>query len=324
MLLLLLACARPNPSPPSADLVPALSIAATALEAPVLPEGSITVEGTWALARTDAAYAPGVMKGRCSRAAGDFGGYSGLEWSGGRLVAASDRGHLLWLTVDPGSPALISDASIALLGDCGAESIRQEGDDFWIVYEESARVERYRPAEGTVDLDVGWQAGLRYVEHNTGMEAMAVLSDGRRLLLTSGPVKGAPEGVAVGRLVSAAGAVVGTVSLPLAVEDGVPYTPTELAALPDGRVLLLERSWHERQNRARILVLDPAQLVDGATLAPTVLARLGPAQPIDNIEGMAVEPTDAGLRVWLISDDNPQADTGQRTLLFALRLQEAA
>lgn len=320
MLLLLLACARPHSSPPGLNVARGLSIAAEPLSLPAVTGEGLVAEGAWALTRTDEGYAPSAMIGRCSRSAGDFGGYSGLEWVDGRLLAVSDQGHLLWLMVDTEAP--IRGATLSLLGDCGAESVRQDGDDLWIVYEESARVERYRPSEGTVEMDVGWQDGLRYREHNTGTEAMAVLPDGRRLLLTSGPVEDAPEDVAVGRLISAAGEIVGALTLPLAVEDGVPYTPTELAVLPDGRVLLLERSWHERQSRARILAIDAAQLVDGATLTPTVLARLGPEQPIDNIEGMVAEPVEGGARIWLISDDNPQVDTGQRTLLMAFRLEE--
>ena len=210
---------------------------------------------------------------------------------------------------------------MAILGDCGAEAVHPDGDDLWIVYEESARVERYHPERGTLEADVGWQAGLTYLESNEGMETLAVLPDGRRLLLASGPVSEAPAGSTAGRLFSADGELLATVSYPLRVEAGVPYTPTELAVTSDGRLLLLERSWHDRQNRATISELPLSQLTDGAVLSPILLGRLGPEQPIDNLEGMAVEPRPDGDRLWLISDDNPQASTGQRVLLFSFRLE---
>ena len=322
MLLLLLACAsRPHISPPRAATTTAL--AATTLAHPAVDGSGLIAEGAWKLTRTDSAYSAAGMLGTCSRSAGDFGGYSGLEWSDGALLAASDRGHLLRIPLDGSAPA-DGPAELSLLGDCGAESIRRDGDDLWIVYEESRRVERYRTDTGTLDADVGWQDGLRYTERNTGMEAMTVLSDGRRLLLTSGPVSGADEQDSVGRIIAPDGALAGTVSFtrtPLA--SGGRYTPTELATLPDGRILLLERSWDGRENRARISVFVPEQVTDGARLSPTLLAALGPGEPIDNMEGLAIQPTDDGPRLWLISDDNPQANTGQDTLLMSFRLSDS-
>jgi hypothetical protein len=319
LLPVLLACASHTPlSPPRTPLPVTLS--AEPITPPVLQLTAtgetmgLSVEGAWELTRTDPAWDPQGMRGRCRRGGGDFGGYSGLEWDDG-LLAASDRGHLLWLSVEPPS------ATLSLLGDCGAESIRREGEDLWIVYEESRRVERYRPESGTAEADVGWQAGLTFPDDNTGMEAMAILPDGQRLILASGRVSGTPPDATLGRLIAADGHIVGTVTLPLSVVDGVPYTPTELATLPDGRLLLLERSWHNGQNRARLSLLAPTTLTDGATLSRTLLASMGPEQPIDNIEGLAVEPLPDGARLWLISDDNPQADTGQRVLLFSLRLK---
>lgn len=317
MLLLLLACGGPpRPSQPSVTH-PTLSITATPIAAPSV-SGDLQPEGSWVLTRSDSGWDPSGMKGRCRRSLADFGGYSGLAWDRGAFLAASDRGHLLWFTLTDNT---ILNARMAILGDCGAEAVRSDGDDLWIVYEESARVERYHPERGTMELDVGWQAGLTYLASNEGMEALAVLPDGRRLLLASGPVSEAPAGNTAGRLLSADGQLLATLSYPLRVADGVPYTPTELAVTSDGRLLLLERSWHNRQNRARISELPLSQLTDGAVLSPVLLGSLGPEQPIDNMEGMAIEPHPDGDRLWLISDDNPQASTGQRVLLFSFRLE---
>ena len=316
MLLLLLACgglrvSQPRVTPPS------LSITATPI-APPSVSGGLQPEGAWVLTRSDGDWDPLGMKGRCRRSLADFGGYSGLAWDGASLLAASDRGHLLWFRLTDDA---IHSAQMATLSACGAEAVRPEGDDLWIVYEESERVERYHPDRGTLERDVGWQSGLTYLAPNEGMESMAVLPDGRRLLLASGPVAEAPSGSTAGRLFSATGQLLATLSYPLPSEDGIPYTPTELAMTSDGRLLLLERSWHDRQNRARIAEIPLSQLTDGAVLSPVLLARLGPTQPIDNMEGMAIEPRPDGDRLWLISDDNPQASTGQRVLLFSFRLE---
>jgi hypothetical protein len=72
----------------------------------------------------------------------------------------------------------------------------------------------------------------------------------------------------------------------------------------------------------RIVVADPAELDSGGILHSAVVAKLSSSLPVDNFEGMAIEPrADGRVTVWLISDDN--AAVTQRTLLWKLAVDPA-
>ena len=100
------------------------------------------------------------------------------------------------------------------------------------------------------------------------------------------------------------------------------YSPTDIAQLPDGRVLILMRAFElglPPRFPGLIAIADPAAIRRGGEWRPTVLGRLVPPVPSDNYEGIAVVPDGAGsgANVWVISDDNFSAF--QRTLLLKLR-----
>lgn len=98
------------------------------------------------------------------------------------------------------------------------------------------------------------------------------------------------------------------------------WRPTELAVLPDGRLLLLERRFTLTGFRSAIAWIDPAAIRPGATVVPQPLARIEDPRIRDNYEGMTVtrEP-DGATAVWLIADSNGM-DVLQRTLLLKLRI----
>ena len=104
------------------------------------------------------------------------------------------------------------------------------------------------------------------------------------------------------------------------------YSPTGAAALPDGRLLVIMRTWRfgvPPAFRCVIVLADPAQIASGEVWTGRVVARLQPPLPSDNYEGIAVRPrADGSFTVWVISDDNFMRH--QRTLLLQLRWQERA
>jgi hypothetical protein len=104
------------------------------------------------------------------------------------------------------------------------------------------------------------------------------------------------------------------------------YRPTDMAQLPDGRVLVLMRRllWPFPMRFAGCLVLaDPAGIAAGRVWHGQELARLEAPLPVDNFEAMAITPAaDGQLAVWLMSDAN--AAQFQRTLLWQLILDPAA
>jgi hypothetical protein len=100
------------------------------------------------------------------------------------------------------------------------------------------------------------------------------------------------------------------------------FSPTDAAQLPDGRILVLMRRavWPMPARFAgRIALFDPADIAAGRTVRAQTVAMLSSLLPVDNFEGIAIEPRgDGKVTVWLISDDNGAA--AQRTLLWKLVL----
>ena len=104
--------------------------------------------------------------------------------------------------------------------------------------------------------------------------------------------------------------------------DAPPGTqPTDMAQLPDGRVLILHREvvlGVPPRFAATIVLADPKQIRAGQVWSGKVIARIASPLPSDNFEGLAIEPlAHGGARVWVISDDNQISF--QRTILLKLR-----
>ena len=248
----------------------------------------------------------------------DFGGYSALLVLDGanRLRAFSDRGTSVTFA-PPGTDEAseVAFAQIANRGrlsgtvpDIEAAARDSETGDYWLAFEARHAVIRYSRDGGLEALrePPEW----RNWPENGGVEAMARLPDGRFLVL--------PERERIGLLYPADPIRVGaplrlTVTLP----DGL--SPTDMAALPDGRVLVMMRrvirAWPPFT--AAIGIADPRGLADGDALNVEMLLDLDSILPRENYEGLAVEPqADGSFALWIIADDN--LASFQRTLLAKL------
>ncbi len=152
---------------------------------------------------------------------------------------------------------------------------------------------------------------LRKAPPNAGLEAVAVLSGGRLLLLTEGLVAG--PGTLRAALVEAGR------FLPLRYPTDGGFVPVGADAVAD-TVYVLERRFSLFGGfAARIGILElPPRPAPETLLAPRTLLRLDPPLPGENFEAIAVRPRAAGSReIYLLSDDN--FSPLQATLL--LRLQ---
>ena len=100
------------------------------------------------------------------------------------------------------------------------------------------------------------------------------------------------------------------------------YSITDLAVLPDGAILTLERSFSRTSLPGMaIRRFSSAMIAAGATIEPELLfAGRFPFYAIDNMEGIAVCARDGETRLTVLSDNNFNTSL-QRTLLlqFALR-----
>ncbi|HSJ78825.1 MAG TPA: esterase-like activity of phytase family protein, partial [Erythrobacter sp.] len=199
------------------------------------------------------------------------------------------------------------------------ESATRDPDsgDYWIGYEQVHAIQRNTIAstpDGVRDLRalVDWP-------DNGGIEAMVRTADGRFIIV---PETG-NEGLIFARDPVAGGK-------PQTFRFRSPakgYVATDMAQLPDGRLLVLMRNlvWPSRTAwppfSALLAIGDPP--ATGGVFAPEVTLRLDDVIPRENYEGLALRPRDDGrVDVWVMSDDN--FSVIQRTLLAKLVFDPAA
>lgn len=261
----------------------------------------------------------------------DFGGYSALlHMPDGRFLAISDRGY--WLRFS--SPDAVTRApprfgstgndNPLLKADRDSESATRNprGDTIWIGWESSNAITRHDAAlrlEGRVR-----PPAMRDWGGNTGPEAMAMLADGRFLVLCEG-YDGTFENRRHRALAFAGDPLTSPPPLRFTFEGPEGFMPTDMAQLPDGRVLVLMRRllWpFPIRFDGRIVIVDPTEIRRGGVLRAQVVARLESPLPVDNFEGIAITPGAGGqVNVWIISDDNNAAT--QRTLLWKMAVDPA-
>lgn len=292
---------------PPPDLRPILTL--VPLPLPARRTGEVTIEGVWHLTSPN----------------DHFGSYSALTaLPDGSLLAVSDRGR--WLRFTPpgqaGGPprfGVIGGQVIADKRQVDAEAMALDPATrrVWLAFEGVNSVERF-------GLELSRSRRTRPPEmarwpDNRGPEAMTRLHDGRFLILGEGSPDWRGEGYP--GLLFAGDPVAGAKAAAFRLVPPDSYRATDMAALPDGRVLILLRALKgvvPPRFSAQLMVANPAELTPGGAWRGREIARLGLDLPTDNFEGLAVAPdADGALTLWLISDDNRA--TLQRTLLYRLR-----
>ncbi|MEJ5977169.1 esterase-like activity of phytase family protein [Novosphingobium sp. PS1R-30] len=259
-----------------------------------------------------------------------FGGYSALvPLPGERLMAISDSGRVLTFS-PPGAPQLAPERGTVLPEarrrkfDVDVEAATRDPatGTIWLAREYLNAISRHDPQFHTM---VNQQPpAMRQWGDNSGPEALTRLADGRFLVLCEG-FTGTFEWREHAALLFPGDPVKGVAPLRFTFDGSTGYSPTDMAQLPDGRVLILMRrlAWPLPLRFAgRILIADPATIRPGAVWRTREVAKLEAPLPVDNFEGLAIVPrADGKVTVWLISDKNAAAT--QRTLLWKLVLDPA-
>ncbi len=260
-----------------------------------------------------------------------FGGLSALGVSddGARFIALTDEGHRVdgKLTLDEaGNLAGIHETEIftvpgpagrALfnkhLADMEAMAPGVNGEVI-VAFEREHRLWVY-VAGSPAPRVMRPPAELKRAPRNGGIEALALLDDGRLFALTE---RFGFEDAVIGWVSSRRGWEIVTYSL----TDG--YLPTGAASLPNGDVIMVERLVTPREtSRARIRIIKKADIEPGATLEGELIAEFKAPLSVDNFEGIeAFEGADEKTRVLLVSDDNFSRRNPQRTLMMMFELQE--
>ncbi len=262
-----------------------------------------------------------------------FGGFSGLaRLNGGRdLVALTDRGY--WLTARvssrDGRPTGLEDAEMAaILGASGrpfprsglfdTESLCIADGVAYVGIERKHEIARFDWARQGVEARaraVPVPREFKRLPRNRGLEALGVVPSGplRGALVAIAERSGKEDEPTLGAILG--GPQPGLFSV--ARHDG--YDITDLAFLPSGDMLLLER-WYQplrgvgmRIRRIGARDIRPGALLDGPRL---IEADLG--HEIDNMEGLSVHLDQGRTVLTLISDDN--FSFLQRTVLLEFEL----
>ena len=98
-----------------------------------------------------------------------------------------------------------------------------------------------------------------------------------------------------------------------------PFSITDMATLPDGDVITLERRYSPLTGvGARLRLIKADTIVPGALLDGEELARFGANHTVDNMEGLAIREIDGRVEIFIISDNNQ--NPLQRNLLMAFEL----
>ena len=263
-----------------------------------------------------------------------FGGLSGLEVSadGSHALALSDRGR--WVEfglVYDGHGRLtgVSDGSITSLHGIGGQPLADNGKDsedlvrlsdgrLAVSFERLHRVVLYSaaaPAPGPAQR-LNPPHKLAWAPGNGGIEGLAELRPGHLLALTEALLVGGDR-VMGWLLATAAGT-----DDELFFATTRDFKPTSLATMPNGDVMVLERSYSVLAGpAARLSLVDAKTIVPGALLTGREIARISPPMTVDNFEGLALRRDANGrLLVYIISDDN--FNPLQRTLLLMFRMAE--
>lgn len=249
-----------------------------------------------------------------------FGGLSGivLDEDGLEFVAVTDRGAWISGRFEETAGVLsgLSDVKIGpILGPNGqklaggtrdTEAVARLGGDLVVSSERVHIIQRFSWRENGALARaqiVPIPPAAKRLPANAGLESLAVMparSAYRGALLAFAEHGRGPDEATPGFLIG--GPRPGMLALIL--RDG--FDPTDIAFLPDGDLLVLER-WYSplRGVKMRVRRIALAGIAPGARLDGPVLVEADLGYEIDNMEGLAVHLDRQGRTILtLVSDDN--------------------
>lgn len=271
-----------------------------------------------------------------------FGGLSSLELSrdGTRLLAVSDRGF--WLEAD----LLYTDGHLSGLDNARMASILgPDGKPFkGKVRSDAEALAGWEPGRIDGKVIVGFESRPRAGLYDLGKNGFKARF--KDLKLPKDAVKGPPnkELEAIGRFVSGplAGSILaiselnkddngdirafvwgGKKAFEFSIKQFEDYAITDLAILPDGDIITVERSFSGTSLPGMaVRRIRTDDIVAGGAVSPSlVFSGRMPFYRIDNMEGIAVSELNGETRVTIVSDNNYRPEF-QRTLLLQFALKK--
>lgn len=256
-----------------------------------------------------------------------FGGFSSMFVEGDRLTLLSDAGNIVRFRLDPQwQPHDVAFGDLPAGPGTGwgrpdrdSESMARDpaSGRIWVGFEGANATWRFDPSLAREEAH-RFPREMADWDGNGGAEAMVRLRDGSFLVLAETSERPSLRGRAGLRF---AGDPTDrrTPAFRFGFRPPDGYDPSDMAELPDGRLLVLVRKvslwrWFE----SKLVLLDPAAIRPNASVAGEVVATLTAPATRDNFEALAITREGDATIVWLASDDN--LTPGQQTLLMKFRL----
>lgn len=275
-----------------------------------------------------------------------LGGLSGLIVSqdGSEFLSVSDQGDWVRGSLDYTDGRFIGarDVTIApMLDEAGEALVHKQGDaeaieqvdpngtfpgTVIVSFERRHRLWRYDLTDQGFDalpVNVPVPAEIRTIKENQGIEALHVKPDGEIVALSEGALD--DEGHTLGWRFKMSEAGRGSLdNRPLAIKTWKTFRPTDMTRLPDGRYLVLQRHFSPRTGPIiQLRNLGNDLSAENGPLEGSLMAQMGVAYNIDNMEGLASRLSEEGrILIYLISDDN--FNPFQRTLLLMFEVMPVA
>ena len=256
-----------------------------------------------------------------------FGGFSSIFVEGDELTMLSDAGNIVRFRLDPQwRPHDVRFGDLPAGPGSGwgrpdrdSESMVRDtvSGSIWVGFEGTNAIWRFDPALAREQAH-RFPRMMADWDGNGGAEALVRLRDGSFLVLAETSESPGIRGRAGIRFAGDPTAP-RTAAFRFGFRPPDGYDPSDMAELPDGRVLVLVRRvslgrWFE----SKLVVLDPAAIRPNASVAGEVVATLTTPVTRDNFEALAIVREGEATIVWLASDDN--LTPGQQTYLMKFRL----
>lgn len=256
-----------------------------------------------------------------------FGGFSSMRVAGDRFTLLSDGGNIVDFRMGPDLRP--RDVRFADLPGPSTGAIKRHRDSesltwdpgtgrAWVGFENRNAIWRYDSSLTHAERNVR-PAAMDDWPIAGGPEAMVRLSNGQFIVFSE---TGRPKGRRDARVVLRfAGDPTETRRPPLAFAYVPPagYDPTDVAELPDGRLLVLNRRLSiPALFTAKLSVIDVHGVPAGGIVHGVEIASFERPLLHDNFEALAVTREGADTIVWIASDDN--REFWEQSLLLKFRL----
>lgn len=257
-----------------------------------------------------------------------FGGFSAMIVDGERFTLLSDGGNIVsfrmgrdWKVREPSFGELPDGPGTGWRkNDRDSESLTRDPATgrLWVGFERANQIWRYAPGFARAEARAAPPVMAEWPE-NGGAEAMVRLRDGSFIIVSEGG-GGSIKGTRRGLWSAGDAARLPRRGFAFSYRPPTGFRPTDIAELPDGRLVLLNRRFSLREGFTAVVTLVERSAVRASALVEgREIARFAAPVIHDNFEAVAVTREGRNTILWIASDDNQWLL--QRSLLLKFRLE---